>query len=908
MRLIIYSVLILLFSGCGQSELQKVLDHYSELGNSEKLEAANFLIKNLDLHESFDGKEYDRLSSFYEGLNNVIPQKRLDTLSNFLTSTSSSDLNKPIFDKDALTAESLIKHIDFAYLLWKRSPWFRNVSFNHFCEYLLPYKVYNEGFSDWISLYNERFKDAGNTITFESGQKYRALDAKHKPKDTIALKDYDVTTLVVLNPKSESIIFDSVISQITQIQNLHLHYSTTGTKYCEIKLSVNKIDTIIKLKPTTNLAWFPFKRSYFPINLRKGVNTIELKPLNDSVGIDYIEILPYEKFYRNSKNYHLTDGASYKIRNVQTGNYLSIDSSDQKSGALTRGKYFQGISSQIFNIQNVDYGFFKISPKHILDLKKSLEVRNTSTFNYDSVGQWDYWGGGNQQWAIIPVRNNIYKILNRWNGKCLQPISDSLIVQNDYSGLESQHWEFTQADSNLFFDSTTHIKQDSPLEYVLRLAEVIDFDFVQIGLPDMKASSILEAPTGSCIVEAQYIFYILRSLGIPSAVDYIPQDLGPNIHYWNAIIDSNGKKTFFQNGRKPGTGRIGQPVAKVFRNTFSYNKSNLFFNKDILEAIPDKLNSPFIHDITDEYTTSRNVSVSLFNNFLLTNYRHCYLSIFNNESWVPVDWATQKGASADFKNVGVDILYLPVFYSHYGSLSAAGYPIILYKDSVTPIIPDLSRTQTLTLKRKYRWTHDLDSRLNGGRFQGANKPDFSDSITLYTFFGKSEPLFYDVKCTNNKKFKYVRYLGPDGSFCNINEIALFNNQNEKLTGKIIGTQGSFKNNGKTKEKVFDGDILTSFDAPIMNGAWVGLEFDLPKKIHRIRFIPRNDGNCVEIGDTYELVYWNNQSWESLGTQKARTDSIVFENCPSNALFLLHNKTKGKEERIFTIQDGKQVWW
>jgi hypothetical protein len=40
---------------------------------------------------------------------------------------------------------------------------------------------------------------------------------------------------------------------------------------------------------------------------------------------------------------------------------------------------------------------------------------------------------------------------------------------------------------------------------------------------------------------------------------------------------------------------------------------------------------------------------------------------------------------------------------------------------------------------------------------------------------------------------------------------------------------------------------------------------------------------------------------------------VFENINKNTLwlprlYLLQNLTKGKEERIFTYENGKQVWW
>jgi len=50
------------------------------------------------------------------------------------------------------------------------------------------------------------------------------------------------------------------------------------------------------------------------------------------------------------------------------------------------------------------------------------------------------------------------------------------------------------------------------------------------------------------------------------------------------------------------------------------------------------------------------------------------------------------------------------------------------------------------------------------------------------------------------------------------------------------------------------------------------------------------------------------NWLSLGKQQATRSYLVFENCPSNGLYLLHNLTKGKEERIFTYEDGKQIWW
>jgi hypothetical protein len=44
-----------------------------------------------------------------------------------------------------------------------------------------------------------------------------------------------------------------------------------------------------------------------------------------------------------------------------------------------------------------------------------------------------------------------------------------------------------------------------------------------------------------------------------------------------------------------------------------------------------------------------------------------------------------------------------------------------------------------------------------------------------------------------------------------------------LTGSIIGTAGSFQNDGNTIAKAFDGNFATFFDAPAASGNWVGLD-------------------------------------------------------------------------------------
>ncbi len=62
------------------------------------------------------------------------------------------------------------------------------------------------------------------------------------------------------------------------------------------------------------------------------------------------------------------------------------------------------------------------------------------------------------------------------------------------------------------------------------------------------------------------------------------------------------------------------------------------------------------------------------------------------------------------------------------------------------------------------------------------------------------------------------------------------------------------------------------------------------------------------GKEYELFYWKD-GWQSLGKLVAEDKPLVFEKVPAEGIYWLVGKDSNKEEeRIFTIEDGKQVWW
>jgi|GEM_PF-4060695 len=72
----------------------------------------------------------------------------------------------------------------------------------------------------------------------------------------------------------------------------------------------------------------------------------------------------------------------------------------------------------------------------------------------------------------------------------------------------------------------------------------------------------------------------------------------------------------------------------------------------------------------------------------------------------------------------------------------------------------------------------------------------------------------------------------------------------KITGTSIGTEGSWNNSGTTRDKAFDGNILTDFDAPIGN-AWTGLSLSSGHRITGIRYYPRRKSANRMVGGKFQ---------------------------------------------------------
>jgi hypothetical protein len=142
----------LAFAGNNRAELEKVLAHYSvNAADSLKYKAACFLIENMPFHYSYSGKAIDDFAVEvvrYAVGHEYIPGHHTRHLSvnsfddDFQTLASSG--YSQTLDSHVVTSGFLINNIEQSFKVWQEQTRGTGLSFEDFCEQILPYRVANE--------------------------------------------------------------------------------------------------------------------------------------------------------------------------------------------------------------------------------------------------------------------------------------------------------------------------------------------------------------------------------------------------------------------------------------------------------------------------------------------------------------------------------------------------------------------------------------------------------------------------------------------------------------------------------------------------------------------------------------------------------------------------------------------
>ena len=108
-----------------------------------------------------------------------------------------------------------------------------------------------------------------------------------------------------------------------------------------------------------------------------------------------------------------------------------------------------------------------------------------------------------------------------------------------------------------------------------------------------------------------------------------------------------------------------------------------------------------------------------------------------------------------------------------------------------------------------------------------------------------------------------------------------------------------------RKKLIDGDVLLRFLYKSEDGDVI-LKVDSNEDIGAMYLLARNDDNSIRPGDEYELFYFSKAGWKSLGKKRAQGFELEYD-VPENAVLWLRDLTRGTEEQIFIILNGKQMF-
>lgn len=428
-------------------------------------------------------------------------------------------------------------------------------------------------------------------------------------------------------------------------------------------------------------------------------------------------------------------------------------------------------------------------------------------------------------------------------------------------------------------------------------AKVMDYNSL-VTLKNQLSDSLFRLYAMDCIDQAHRTQITNRVFGIPTAVDFVPHyPTQENRHYWTILRDRRCVNSKYNTLNTPHT-------AKVYRKTSFINA----IPEDKHNFIPRFIRDPYKMDVTEEYENVTSLECK-FKTFR-SDTKYGYLCVFNNLAWNEVGWSEMRGGKVIFEQVGRDIMYMPCYYNGKNQV-LADYPLwVRSNGEAESIVPDRDSLQTLRLNRKFTYNSSGDysgMAIIGVQLYATNDLskapyDLVSEIRHYNYMA------YDtLRVNTTKKYKYWMMKKVGQNFPEFASVKFVQDNGGVLTVAstfTIDATGKMNKDGLISRIIFNDDLLDF--GMVFNIA--GVEFEEPVSVDVVKYITRNDKNGVYSGDTYELLYFDKGEWVSLGKKVATADYIEYDNVPSGALYWLRNRTEGKEERPFTVTNGRVRFW
>lgn len=434
--------------------------------------------------------------------------------------------------------------------------------------------------------------------------------------------------------------------------------------------------------------------------------------------------------------------------------------------------------------------------------------------------------------------------------------------------------------------------------YRLRLASMVSLKNQKYNFPASPSITHMENTRfGICEDLCTYFVSVLRSIGIPSSIDYSKRwgnHHNRSVHSWVIYFDGNDFKSFNVGSTNIGRGNQREfyqtsCITKIFRNSF------------------DKPNEI---DVTDKYHSTADIEIDILWNPKNKKRHEIYLGVFNpTDGWDKLTIANNlENNKLLFKNVGVDLVYV-AFYEDFGEKKLINYPFELSKegtlnyldlnDSLLSEVAVLRKFPIITYlngSKKIQWKKVFKNFVLQGR---KNENSSYEDIFHIKKFNSSHQIDFIF---DPVLYKNYRFYNPKNKWSSIATFNLLDSSfNEIKTDKLSLDFKGYKGN---PVKLKDNNPISYVKGPNLE---IKYNFNKKTTVSGFRVQARNDDNHINKDENYELLYWD-RKWVSLGSQKAKDTVLYYSNVPKNALYWLKNNTKGKEEYVFKFNEhGEQVW-
>lgn len=486
-------------------------------------------------------------------------------------------------------------------------------------------------------------------------------------------------------------------------------------------------------------------------------------------------------------------------------------------------------------------------------------------------------------------------------------VQDGLVLDNSRKMFFNRH-------CNYFSNSSIPFQE--AIDSLLSIYQTINHsNFAAINTPIYSVPTLELIRRGLCGHKCWFNAALLTASGIPTAIDFVPAWGNRNSgHSWNTIV-LNGEiypfepfwdedpwkyKTLYNNQTfdlKWGKFRL----PKVYRNTYSYHPQGPAFDRNInRQDIPPLFRNPNMTDVSSSYFETIDINIELTDT-IIPKTQYCYLCVYDNGNWQPVQWGKRKNRKVTFKEMGKDIVYLPAYFTN-GNIIPAANPFYLDEKGEMMTLKAESEKTSLTLAANTSIV-DVSIRekninyLSGTYILGSTEDYPNQYDTLYYLSDNMDNWQNYIRFSTPKKYRYIHLLAGQDTLA-LNEIIFYEQKNDSLQQiSNIKVSGEYNIIDPTKPIEFLIDNLSATGTYGILNKNTTLCFDLGKsyQLSAIQYYPYTEYSLKE-NTNYELLYWDN-GWITSRKQRSNKRQITFQDIPTGTLYRLKEEKK-KHERIF----------